>query len=78
MLPIGRRVTGRRVHLLHNFEIAIAGNLRAASVLQSGEYIKDNVISLMERASARIERDPRHIKKVQAARSRYSDVDEAR
>ena len=78
MLPIGRKVVGRRDVLLRNTEKAIAGNLRSASVLQDGRYDKSNVIQLAERAFDLIETDPRHAQKVEMARSRYSDVDEAK
>ena len=78
MVPIGRKVTERRETLLQMSEKQIAGCLRSASVLRDGGYRESNVIDLMERARARIEADPHHAEKVEAARNRYSDVDEAK
>jgi hypothetical protein len=74
----GRKVTERRVVLIEASVKAVAGSILAASVLTSGELSQSNVISFMERVQARINSDPRREQKVEKARNRYSDVDEAR
>jgi hypothetical protein len=78
MLPMGRKVTGRRVALIERAEMAIAGALRSASVLEGGDFDNKRVIDFVSRAQERIERDPRHEKKIQAAQSRYERTEEAR
>ena len=78
LLPIGRRVTGRRDALRERGIAQIAGGLRSLSVLDGGDYSDEKVVSLMKRARTRIEADPAHHKKVEAARVRYSDVEEAK
>jgi hypothetical protein len=76
-VPIGRKVTGRRSALVQAREKALAGILRSGSVLMGGEFNESNVIALVTSARHRIEHDPRHTQKVEIARNRYSDVDEA-
>jgi hypothetical protein len=43
-----------------------------------GNFSEDNVVVLIERARRRMASDPRHAQKIEAARNRYSDFDEAR
>ena len=78
MLPIGRKVTGLRNVLTEQAIAQLAGAARSASVLATGDYDESKVVSLMKAAQERIARDPAHARKVEAARNRYSDVDEAR
>jgi len=78
MLPIGRKVTGRRDALLERAEAQLAGTLRTMSVLSQGAYDESVVTPFVRRAVARIESDPDHTKKVQVAQDRYSQVEEAR
>jgi hypothetical protein len=78
LLPIGRRVTGRRVALLERAQASLAGNLRTVSVLENGKYDPASVEAFVERAIARIEDDPRHLKKERVAVTRYSDVEDAK
>lgn len=78
MLPLGRKVTGRRAELAGQSLRQIAGSTRSATVLQLGRYDHVQACALLHRAAEQIERDPRHHQKTEAARIRYSDVDEAR
>lgn len=78
MRPIGRKVTERRARLIERAEMAIAGNLRSAVVLEHGCFGEDFVFDLIERSRARIQADPDHARKVARAQSRYAREDEAR
>ena len=78
MLPLGRKVTGRRNVLVDGLEKQIAGTIRAAVVLQMSEYTDGNARSFARRALQRIESDRKHGQKVTVAKDRYSDVDEAK
>ena len=77
ILPLGRKVTGRRGVLVDRGVAQVAGALRSLAELEGG-YDPKRVVSLAERAKARIEADPDHQKKLEIARARYSEVDEAR
>jgi len=78
MLPLGRKVTGRRMELTGQAFKQIVGTARSATVLQFGEYDGAKARVMLHRAAEEIEKDPRHLTKTEAARVRYSDVDEAR
>lgn len=78
MLPLGRKVTGRRHELAGQALKQIMGTARSATVLQLGKYDDAKARIMLHRAAEGIEKDPRHQEKVDAARVRYSDVDEAR
>ena len=78
MLPLGRKITGRRNELAGQVLKQIIGTARSATVLQFGNYNGARAKALLRRAADRIEEDPRHPQKVEAARVRYSDIDEAR
>lgn len=77
VLPIGRQVTGKRDALFNRAVLQMAGALRSATVLKFSDYsdgkVRDEVVT---RALTRIEEDPEHAKKILAAQSRYSTVDE--
>jgi hypothetical protein len=78
MLPLGRKVTGRREALGDRAEKQIAGAIRSATVLQFGAYTDDKARLLSQRAHGMITSDPQHQKKSAAAMDRYSDVEDAR
>jgi len=78
MLPLGRKVTGRRNELTELAVRQISGSIRSATVLRFGDYNETRARALLRRAHEQIAEDPRHQDKVEAARVRYSDVDEAR
>ncbi len=77
-IPIGRKVTGRRDALLQRAVSQLAGAARSAAVLAEGECSEAKVVQLFKDAKERITADPAHARKVEAARMRYSDVEEAR
>jgi hypothetical protein len=77
ILPVGRKVTGVRDVLVERGIKQVAGALRSLAELDGG-YDERKVVSLADRARKRIEDDPRHGKKLEAARMRYSDVEEAK
>ncbi len=78
VIPIGRQVTGRRQELVSRAVMQIAGAQRSATVLAFGQYSDTRMRELVERANDRIENDPEHFKKEQAAQNRYVTVDDAR
>lgn len=78
MLPIGKRVTGRRVALVQQAEAAIGGSIASALILQDGEYTDLEFHRFVERCRARVQADPNRARKEMAARMRYSLVDQAR
>jgi hypothetical protein len=78
MVPIGRKVTGRRAVLVDQAERQIAGGLRSLSVLDLGDYDAKRAELHVRRALSLIEGDPAHARKVVAARDRYSMVEDAR
>ena len=77
ILPIGRKVTGRRDALVERAVRQIAGSERSLTVLAFGEYSDQRADVLRKRARERLNDDPDHAKKEEAAKSRYSTVDEA-
>jgi hypothetical protein len=78
MLPVGRKVTGRRDALVEQLVLQLRGTLRSGGVLKDGVYDATSVKALMMRALSLVESDPHHMKKVIAAQDRYSDVEEAK
>ncbi len=78
MAAIGRKVTGRRAALLEAAARQIAGAIRSATVLAENDYDPVSAKELVDDAMSRIERDPKHAKKVDRAFDRYTDVDDAR
>ena len=77
MAPLGRKVTGRRDALAARAQNQIAGALRSAVVLKSGDYTPERGAEFVQSALDRITADPKHHDKINAAKDRYSDVDEA-
>lgn len=78
MLPLGRKVTGRREALKDRAEKQIAGAIRSATILEFGAYQDDKARLLAARAHRMIEADQQHQRKSTAAMDRYSDVEDAR
>ncbi len=78
MVPLGRRVTGRRDALVDASMKQIRGTMRAMSVLHTGKYDARFLQDVLLNATDEIEADPEHEKKTQAAQFRYEHVDEAR
>jgi hypothetical protein len=78
MVPIGRRVTGRRGALVDRALASLGGTLISYGVLERGKFSEANVISLAGRAVRRAMDDPKRAEKELRAVSRYSDVEEAR
>jgi len=78
MLPMGRLVTGRRGALVDRGLSALAGNLISLGVLKNGAYDPDKIWPMLHEAQHRARSDDDLSKKVDAARSRYRDVEEAR
>jgi len=78
MLPIGRKVTGRRTALIDRALSSLGGTLISYGVLERGQFKEANVISLASRAVRRAMDDPKRAEKELRAQSRYSDVEEAR
>lgn len=78
MLPLGRKVTGRREALKDRAEKQIAGAIRSATVLEFGSYDDLKAKALAVRAQRHITDDPQHQRKSAAAMDRYSDVEDAR
>jgi hypothetical protein len=77
MLPIGRRVTGRRDVLLGRSIIQLAGTMRALSILAFGCYDEEKLRGLINDVWQKITSDPAHVEKITQLLLRYSDVDEA-
>ena len=78
MLPVGRKVTGRRVALVDRAEKQIRGAIRSATVLAFGDYDDAKARALAQRAHAGVMLDRRHNEKVRVATDRYSNVDKAK
>ncbi|MEL6362546.1 MAG: hypothetical protein AAFR21_15820 [Pseudomonadota bacterium] len=78
LLPIGRRVTGRRSKLLSMAEAQIAGAVRSAAVLAEGQGTSENLDIILARAKEVALADPNAAKKVTEALHRYEFVDEAK
>ncbi len=78
MLPLGRKVTGRRDSLSARLVKQIAGSLRSAVVLGHGDFDVEKAQALVVQARCAMMEDPKHIAKVSAAQDRYSDVEDAR
>lgn len=77
MLPLGRMVTGRRAALVEQAVASLAGSLRSLSLLAFDAYDEDQLRELLAPIWKRITDDPQHGKKVEQARLRYSEVDDA-
>lgn len=77
ILPLGRQVTGKRDALFDQALLQSAGTLRSATVLRFGDYSETKAKEVFSRYFDLIEKDTEHSKKIQAAQSRYSTVDEA-
>jgi hypothetical protein len=78
MLPIGRKVTGRRAQLVNRALASVGGSLLAYGVLEKGTASDAHVISFMQRAIKHALDDPKRAEKELRSQSRYSDVDDAR
>lgn len=78
MLPLGRRVTGRRQALVAQAEAQIAGALRSATILAGWKLDDDGLEIILARAKEIALTDPDAELKEKAARDRYEFVDEAR
>lgn len=78
MLPLGRMVTGRRDELVQRARAQIAGGVRALTVLSNKEFVPGSARDHVEAALKIVALDPKHAKKVQQAKDRYSTVEEAR
>lgn len=76
--PLGRRTTGRRDVLRDNLVAQIAGTLRSTTILAEGEYSFSDMMALAEEAMIKVEEDSMHVNKIDNAKARYSEVDEAR
>jgi hypothetical protein len=78
MLPLGRKVTGRRDALKDRAEKQIRGAIRSATILEFGSYDDLKAKALASRAALFVTADPQHDRKAAAAMDRYSDVEDAR
>ena len=78
MLPLGRRVTGRRAALVAQAEAQIAGAVRSATILAGWKLDDDGLEIILARAKEIALTDPDAELKEKAARDRYEFVDEAR
>ena len=78
MLPLGRKVTGRREVMTARMRKQIAGSIRSAIVLEHGAYDGAKALELVTQAHEAVTHDPKHQDKVSAAQDRYSDVEDAR
>jgi hypothetical protein len=78
LLPLGRKVTGRREALSEQADRMIAGVSRSADILEFGNYDAARARMRLLRAHRLTEADPQHQRKVNAAIDRYSDVEDAR
>ncbi|MHA7871304.1 MAG: hypothetical protein ACX939_03035 [Hyphococcus sp.] len=78
MLPLGRKVIGRRAALTDQLVSQIAGTLRSATVLHGGDFSEGGMIELCEKAVYEALEDKGHEGKVRQAKDRYEFVDEAR
>lgn len=78
MVPLGRQVTGRRDALLEGQRKQLNGTLRSMAVLKDGTCKGDDLHDFLLNTVDEILEDPEHDRKVDAARFRYANVDEAR
>ena len=78
ILPIGRRVVGRRDALLARAAAQIAGAARSAAILSAGDASPDGLQVILRRAAEIAQSDPKRGLKEDAARARYEFVDEAK
>ena len=78
MLPLGRRVTGRRQALVAQAEAQIAGAVRSATILAGWKLDDDGLEIILARAKEIALTDPDAERKEKAARDRYEFVDDAR
>ncbi|MGH6877410.1 MAG: hypothetical protein ACREHV_08545 [Rhizomicrobium sp.] len=78
LLPVGRKVIGRRSELIDQCLKQLAGLLRNCSVLTVGADDCDTRADLVKRAIDYLESDPHHQKKIDRAMDRYAAVDFAR
>ncbi|MDE2106064.1 MAG: hypothetical protein KGL39_53065 [Patescibacteria group bacterium] len=77
MVPLGRRVTGRRDALVEKAVAQIAGTILSTSVLAFGEFDEAKMRELLGPVWNRITHDPDYAKKVAQLQLRYEDVEEA-
>lgn len=78
MLPIGRRIIGRRTALLQQQLAQIAGAARSAAILAAGEAEEANLQLILTNALEVAKHDPKAAEKADQARARYEFIDEAR
>ena len=78
MLPLGRRVTGRREESVKRSKKQLAGALRSVCVLENGTFDQEALNEAVESISKAALNDPENAKKVSAAKDRYELIDEAR
>lgn len=77
LLPVGRKITGRRRELRERAIAQIAGSIRSATVLAFGAHEEGRSRALALEAHRRVGADPRHRDKEAAAQARYSTIDDA-
>jgi hypothetical protein len=76
MVPIDRKVTGRRDALIKQSCASIAGSLRSHCMLKFQRYTRDEVIAELNEIIGILEDDPKHPLKLEQAELRYSDVED--
>lgn len=78
MLPIGRRVTGRREALSDRMAAQLAGSIRSGLILEHGDIGGSEELQILLRKVEHIlKTDPDADRKERAAKDRYSMIDEA-
>ena len=77
MLPLGRRVTGRRAESVKRSKKQLAGALRSVCVLENGKFDQETLNETVDSISKTALSDPENAKKVSAAKDRYELIDEA-
>lgn len=77
MLPIGRRVTGKRDVLVQRAVASLAGGLRSALVLASKSFGPDERVEFLKRIDDVAANDPASDVKIERLLDRYEFVDDA-
>jgi hypothetical protein len=78
MMPIGRKVQGTRDVIMDRLTRQLAGTLRSASVLRTGDWTEEEAQKLANESVRVMLKDPHGARKAEAARERYRFIEEAR
>jgi hypothetical protein len=78
MVPLGRKVTGRRKKFLETMDAALRGYIRSRLIAEHGDYSEERAYALFRELIPGVKNEPSHGRKCEEAQCRYSDLEDAR